>query len=72
VGWLISGVAVVTRTPQLFKIIRAESVRGIEPSLYEVRSCALPPRGWHCTVAVPVAVAALGELDWGDSLCLTS
>lgn len=47
-GWLISGVAVVTRTPQLFKIIRAESVRGIEPSLYEVRSCALPLRGWHC------------------------
>lgn len=36
-GWLVSGVASFTRVPQLVKIIRNESVEGIEPSLFEVR-----------------------------------
>lgn len=38
VGWLISVVAVGARTPQIVKILRARSVEGIEPSLYEVRN----------------------------------
>jgi uncharacterized protein with PQ loop repeat len=36
VGYLISVVAVGARIPQIVKIIRARSVEGIEPSLYEV------------------------------------
>mmetsp|Transcript_1155 Transcript_1155/g.3270 ORF Transcript_1155/g.3270 Transcript_1155/m.3270 type:complete len:217 (+) Transcript_1155:167-817(+) len=35
VGWLVSSLAVVTRVPQIVKILRARSVDGIEPSLYE-------------------------------------
>ena len=45
VGYLISVVAVGARIPQIVKIIRARSVEGIEPSLYEVSVPACQP---HC------------------------